>query len=110
METRMLFQSFPDGRMLMGCVAIADQMQGFVLGCLAIDLAQKLQPFGVAMSCPFRMLNAANKMVLPLRLSPGRLHRTVSLPAGAAVVNGALLNLPVQHSGMSCPGYEFHVY
>ena len=44
-EARMLGQPLLHGRVLMGGVVVGDQMPRLVLGRLAIDLAQELQPF-----------------------------------------------------------------
>ncbi len=42
-EARMLLQPRLDLRMLVCRVVVADQMQGFVLGRLAVDLAQEVE-------------------------------------------------------------------
>jgi hypothetical protein len=36
--------------MFMRCIVIGNQMQGFALGCLPVNLTEKFQPFGVAMT------------------------------------------------------------
>ena len=50
-EARMLLQPGHYLGMLVRCVIVADQMQLLALGCLPVDLAQKLQPLDVAMTC-----------------------------------------------------------
>ena len=50
METGMLSKPRADLGMLVRRVVVADQMQGFVLGRFPINLAQKIQPFGVPMA------------------------------------------------------------
>ena len=47
METWMVPQPRLDRGMLVRRVVVADQMQGFVLGCFTINLAQKVEPFGM---------------------------------------------------------------
>ena len=50
MEARMLLQPLLDLRMLVRRVVVADQMQCLVLGRLAVDLAQEVEPFDMAVT------------------------------------------------------------
>lgn len=47
-EPRVLIQPFPDRRVFVGGIVIADQVQLLVLRRLTINLAQELQPLYVA--------------------------------------------------------------
>lgn len=49
-EAGMLSQPFLDLGMLMRGVVVGDQMQRLILGRLAVDLFQELQPLGAGMS------------------------------------------------------------
>ena len=62
-------------RMLVRGVVVGDQMQRLVLGRLAVDLAQELQPLGVGVALlaladdlPSSTFSAANSVVVPWRL------------------------------------------
>ena len=50
MEARMLFEPRLNVGMLVGGVVVADEMEVFVPGRFAVDLAQELQPLGVAVA------------------------------------------------------------
>ena len=50
MEARMLFEPRLNVGMLVGGVVVADEMEVFVLRGFPVDLAQELQPLGVAVA------------------------------------------------------------
>lgn len=50
MEARMLLKPLDDLRMLVRRVVLADQMQLLVLGRLAVDLPQEVEPFDTAVT------------------------------------------------------------
>ena len=74
-EARVLGQPLLHLGMLVRGVVVADQVQRLVLGRLAVDLAQELEPLAVAVpllalgdDLPSSVLSAANSVVVPWRL------------------------------------------
>ena len=74
-ETRMLTEPSLHFGMFVGGVVVGDQMQSFLLGRLALDLAQELQPLDVPMAglalgddLAVQNMSVANNVVVPLRL------------------------------------------
>jgi len=75
-DTRVLGQPLLHDRMLVRRIVVGDEVQRLVLGRLAVDLAQELQPFSVGvcrgwhwpMTWPLSTFSAANNVVVPLRL------------------------------------------
>ena len=70
-EARVLLQPPLHDGMLVGGVVVGDQVQRLVLGRLAVDLAQELQPLDMGvtlLALTDDLLSAANSVVVPLRL------------------------------------------
>ena len=109
-EAGMFFQLLPDLGALVRRIVIADQAQFLVLGRLALNLVQEVEPFGVTMAdgaSALRMRDEPSKPLSRLRSQAHSLWLRANSGAAAAVPRAACLGATRPSMGRSM---EFWAY